>query len=110
MGQTEFNALSRGGPLMSPAQLNGAGTKPSLLQKYYRHSKNSSSPLSPFVSVSQSPGAARNFIIDGMPTGFRGAIKDFAIRTGLSKPIIADGKVLAKITMGGRKGVRHRID
>ncbi|MCO8124099.1 hypothetical protein NHH03_20310 [Stieleria sp. TO1_6] len=99
MGQTEFNALSRGGPLQSIAERAGTGAKPGFFQKYFRHSIDSANPPSPYVSLSQSPGAARHFIIDGMPSGFRGALKDFAIRTGLSKPVISDGKVLARITM-----------
>lgn len=99
MGRGEFDALSSGAPLQSIAERVGGGASPGFLQKYFRHSMNSSSPPSPFVSLSQSPGAARHFIIDGMPSGLRGALKDLAIRTGLSKPVIADGKVLAKITM-----------
>ncbi|MCP4130892.1 MAG: RHS repeat-associated core domain-containing protein, partial [bacterium] len=97
MGQTEFRALCNGEPLKSLAQLQNVATKKSLFQTYVRHSFNSSKPPSPYVSFTGSPGIARHFIIEGMPEGFKGAIWDFMIRTGLKRPTIAQGKVIAKI-------------
>lgn len=97
MGKAQFDALSNGSGLMSNAQLAGGGAKPGFYQKYIWHSLNSSNPLSPYVSVTQSPGVARHFIIDGMPYGFRGVLKDLAIRAGWSKPLLLTARFLQRL-------------
>ena len=98
VGDGEANALLRGGALQSNAdRAAGGGASPGILQKYFRHSYDSSNPPSPYVALTQSPSVARHFIVEDMPQGFMGAIKDFKIRFGLEDVQISPQKSLLQM-------------
>jgi hypothetical protein len=100
MSEEEYEEILRIGELTSRAQRKGKeDAEPTVLQRYFWHSIDSSKFDTPMVSVTGSVGVARHFAMDGIRKGPVGAIQDLMVRLGLRDPKIADGKVIARIEM-----------